>query len=122
MASRGISAAICSGYSAVPAICRTIASECMRESTSSRAIEMPANTIILTRAEAPCLKSGGGLYSMTSNNQAQCANVRTPVKCRGQTKKGRINLSGPSVRLLVGEDRAELVHALQRHAGTAHHA
>src|SRR5450830_1417375 len=94
----------------------------MRESTSKRAIEMPANTIILTRAEAPCLKSGGGLYSMTSNNQAQCANVRTPVKCRGQTKKGRINLSGPYVRLLVGEDRAELVHALQRHAGTTHHA
>jgi hypothetical protein len=38
------------------------------ESTTSSMIEIKAKTVTLTRAEAPCLKSGGGLYSMTSNN------------------------------------------------------
>src|SRR4051794_32805052 len=119
-ASRGARAATWNGYRTVAATWRTRVSAWKRASTTSSAIESRANTVTLTLAGAPCLKSGGGLYSMTSNYV-----LRTPRHEPDAQQKPPIRLaptrhSWPG--LLVREDRTQLVHALERHARTAHHA
>src|SRR5437764_11215599 len=82
MASRGASAATWNGYRTVAATWRTVVSAWKRASATSSAIESRANTVTLTLAGAPCLKSGGGLYSMTSNyvlrHQRQEPDARQP--------------------------------------------
>ncbi|KKJ08723.1 hypothetical protein XF14_04615 [Burkholderia gladioli] len=62
--SRGTSAARCSGNSAVPRMPRTISSVLKRASETRSAIASATKKISRASAEGPCLKRGGGLYSM----------------------------------------------------------
>ncbi|VWB99633.1 hypothetical protein BST28156_04805 [Burkholderia stagnalis] len=62
--SRGTSAARCSGYSTVPSTPRTISSVLKRASDTRSAIATATKKMSRASAGGPCLKRGGGLYSM----------------------------------------------------------